>query len=507
MEPIKNSGHILKKYPLFLVLLPLFFVLNGYNRYPGIISGKEASILFFVFLLASLVLAVLFYLLFRSISKAGLMAAVCMAAYLFFGAAMDFLLTNAASVARYKFMLPLLMILVLITFWWLRRKPVVSHRLMLLLNCLLLVYVGIDVITLARLAMLQAPSKAGETVKPGLLQVGGASRPDIYFLVFDEYSSSESLQKHYAFDNSRLDSFLVGAGFRIQRHSTSNYSSTAFSMASMLDMHYLERIPDPNAVTIRDYTNCEKQIISNTVTSSLTAAGYEILNYSIFDLQDNPSEAEISLLPVKTRLITGQTLFERVKNDIGWNLTSNGFFARLLLKKEVYRNLVTNNNVEQRVKASALSKHQRPVFVYAHFEMPHWPYYFNKEKEERSLPDIVADYHQEHTSSYTGYLPYVNDKLEEMVKLIKTQTRGKAVIMVMGDHGHRAVISGTSPRNFFENLNAVYIPGSDYRLWYDSISGVNQFRVLFNTLFETGLPLLKDTTIELRDKTSVTVPD
>lgn len=41
-------------------------------------------------------------------------------------------------------------------------------------------------------------------------------------------------------------------------------------------------------------------------------------------------------------------------------------------------------------------------------------------------------------------------------------------------------------------FNSVYLP-PDYRSgYYDSISGVNQFGVLFNTLFKTDYPLLKD---------------
>jgi hypothetical protein len=35
---------------------------------------------------------------------------------------------------------------------------------------------------------------------------------------------------------------------------------------------------------------------------------------------------------------------------------------------------------------------------------------------------------------------------------------------------------------------------------YDSISGVNQFRVVFNKLFHQHLPLLKDSSTYLKDK-------
>ena len=71
----------------------------------------------------------------------------------------------------------------------------------------------------------------------------------------------------------------------------------------------------------------------------------------------------------------------------------------------------------------------------------------------------------------------------------------------MGDHGLRYHDRlGYNPLSFVENQNAVYFPGKDYRLFYDSISGVNQFRVILNTLFGQNLPLLKDSVVNVKDK-------
>ena len=94
--------------------------------------------------------------------------------------------------------------------------------------------------------------------------------------------------------------------------------------------------------------------------------------------------------------------------------------------------------------------------------------------------------------AYTGYLPYTNDKLKKLVSDIQQNTKNQAVIILMGDHGFRNKIPGEGHLNFFQNLNAVYFPDNDYRLLYDSMSGVNQFRVVFNKFFDLHLPMLKD---------------
>jgi hypothetical protein len=55
------------------------------------------------------------------------------------------------------------------------------------------------------------------------------------------------------------------------------------------------------------------------------------------------------------------------------------------------------------------------------------------------------------------------------------------------------------PASVFYNQNAVYYPDGDYSALYDSISGVNQFRVVLNKMFGQKLPLLRDSVIFLRD--------
>jgi hypothetical protein len=69
--------------------------------------------------------------------------------------------------------------------------------------------------------------------------------------------------------------------------------------------------------------------------------------------------------------------------------------------------------------------------------------------------------------------------------------------MLLGDHGFREGVKKEEYNYVFMNLNAIYLPEKNYDGFYDSISNVNQFRVLLNNQFEQHLPLLKDSTIFL----------
>jgi hypothetical protein len=103
----------------------------------------------------------------------------------------------------------------------------------------------------------------------------------------------------------------------------------------------------------------------------------------------------------------------------------------------------------------------------------------------------------QNVNAYLEYLQYSNTQIRSLIDTIQANTAGKAVIILMGDHGFRQRMSENMPRNF-QAMNAVYLPEKNYHLLYDSISGVNQFRVLFNIIFQQSFPLLKDSSVFLR---------
>ncbi len=148
------------------------------------------------------------------------------------------------------------------------------------------------------------------------------------------------------------------------------------------------------------------------------------------------------------------------------------------------------------VVMQSLKPAAQPSFIYAHFYMPHDPFIFDEHSHERSEKSIRDDGNGDlrDAKSYLGYLKYTNDKIRKLIDIIQRNTKGKAVIILMGDHGFRQDIKQNDHKSF-QNMNAVYFPDHDYHLLYDSISGINQFRVIFNTLFHQSFPLQKDSTI------------
>jgi hypothetical protein len=319
--------------------------------------------------------------------------------------------------------------------------------------------------------------------------------PDIYFLLFDEYASSASLKDRFDFDNP-LDSFLRAEGFRVQSASRGNYDFTPFSVASILNMSYIEGLKDPDAVNVDDYSRSETLIRNAALIDILRKQGYDIINYSIFDLKGHPSRTDEDMLPVKTKLITGRTLFAVLEKDIGW---MRARYFPWVGPELMQRNLRNNNLFTALLEAFPSRAVKSPAFVYAHLEMPHVPYYFDKDgnkRPERMLRDEMVT---ESPQSYLGYLSYTNTVIRNCVRSIK-QKDPAAMIVLMGDHGYRNQNSVKTKDDFLKNMNAVYYPGNANLALYDSISGVNQFRVVLNGLFGQQLPMLKDTGFILHEK-------
>jgi hypothetical protein len=326
------------------------------------------------------------------------------------------------------------------------------------------------------------------------------TKPDIYLLLFDEYGSSLSLKERYNFDNSDMDSFLRDRGFDIMTHSHSNYNFTPFSMASILNMSYLDGLKNPSACTLEDYTNCDNLVRDDEVIKYLSYQGYDIVNYSVFELAGNPSKVEQTFLPLKTKLITDRTLWHYVQKDIGWLLYTGQFRIKWLVEQTMFRHSNNNNILVNMVKNESAQQSDKPRFIYGHFYMPHPPFFYDKNGNKKDFRLVYEQNDEKFYQAYLDYVVYTNQKAKDLINSIQQNTNNSAVIIFMGDHGFRNTTDSSNLFNYFQNQNAIFFPDKDYASLPDNICTVNEFRIVLDKLFHAGFPLLKDTTIFLKDK-------
>ena len=203
-------------------------------------------------------------------------------------------------------------------------------------------------------------------------------------------------------------------------------------------------------------------------------------------------------------MINQQTLFGIIEHDILWNFTSKNLFTgkvsnRLVEGRAKHENNFITSNL-QGLYANLKRKDTSPVFTYCHLMIPHEPFYLNRYGEFNDFKTINSASNKKIKSLYLDQLIYTTKILEQLVDSIQSATKGKAVIILQGDHGFRDYETIEKKQKIFRNLNVFYFPDENYHSLYDSISSVNTFRVVLNKYFGQDFPLLKDSTCYFNNK-------
>lgn len=499
IEKIKS---FLQRKPAHIFLLPAFFVLHGYIENFGLIGGTDAVILGLTYVVFVSVLFTTMYFFIRNVAKAGIIVFIISFVSFFFGAGYDFI-KNVSPLPvfyRYSLLIPAIVLITAGLAWLVKRSKRPLHRITFYLNITFLAFIIIDTASMIwqagktkidRLAIYKTDLKKFTYCKD-------CPKPNIYLLLFDEYASSESLQKFFSYDNTGIDSFLISKGFGVMKQSSSNYNYTPFSMSSMLNMQYLPGIGNNHTCSVSDYNECALQIKDNKVIHLLSAQGYEIKNYSVFDLVGNPSIVEQNFLPIKTKLISSNTLLSRMEKDLGWMIEMGGWEPEWWNDNNLYHIKRNNELFINSVKEAAATLNDHPSFVYAHFYMPHRPYYFAADGTLKNAQTIIKENSDTLVKPYTDYLPYTNNQMRLLVNVIQERDP-TAVIMIMGDHGFRYKSKTGNMSYHFQNMNAIYAPGMPKTLYAQTTTNVNQFRILFNYLFRQSFSTIPDSTFFLND--------
>jgi hypothetical protein len=491
----------IRQFNFSIFLLPVFFVLHAVNEHYGLIPFYVAASFLIRYLLLSSVLLLIGMLIFRSVGKGGIWSFGLLIVFYFFGAAHDFLkeLRISPFFVSYSFILPLLLILLILFTAIIKRKNKFKKT-VFFLNLLFAIFVLIELASLFTSIITNKESRLrlSGSNKPAITEVNQIkerSKPDIFFIVFDEYASSESLKKYSNFDNTSLDSDLLYKGFYIATRSKSNYNATSPSIAATLNMNYHSQPLEGKTHDADLILRSCKEIKFSLVPELLHKTGYRIKNLGLFDLESQPVLTSNFFGSYTQNLINLQTLWGRIGRDIWWNievrLHKNA--ERKSIEKEVERNIINFKETINELK----TMEDTPKFIYSHIMMPHSPFFFNKDGTPLKNAFYKFDPLKIDTL-YLNQLIYTNTWIRKLIENIPLNRKRPVVVIIQGDHGFRSNLPVFTRERQFMNLTAFYFDDKDYTLLYDSISPINTFRIIFNKYFHANLPLLKDSTILLK---------
>lgn len=298
------------------------------------------------------------------------------------------------------------------------------------------------------------------------------SLPDIYYLVFDSYTSPKSLKKYWDYEDSNFISHLKKKGFYITENSHALYNNTLVNIASSFNMTNNPQLPfKPEEIKLR-------LIDDNLVVRYLSTIGYEIINLSFFVVSGTPRFYNHAYDYYKNK--DKFFYFRRMFHNTAISQLIMHFHAAYVYK--------ANFRIINLLKKMPLSRQLAPRFIYAHIMMPHSPYYFDRNGKfipwfKKSTMDKDA---------YLEQLIFTNQIIIDIVNVILSGSRNPPIIIIQGDHGFRFLKDDEKDIEACTILNVYYLPNGGDKLLYPSVSPFNSFRVIFNYYFNAKYELLVD---------------
>jgi hypothetical protein len=415
--------------------------------------------------------------------KAGLQTTGILLFILYFSDLQPLLEKISPVLARYRYAVCVAFLLLLSGFWVLHLLK--SHReihrfVTILVNlCILFAAIefGSDVLSspsreaslLQELTTANFPSAHVDTIPK-------SSFPDIYYIIADSYTSSNSLKKYWGYDNGSFTKALDKRGFFIAGDSRSFARYTTYSMASTLN------ICADSMLLKTSWSFPERMVGQSSVISFLKNNEYEFHNLSGFIFPDADafyySRAITTGVIAQFDLMLWKTFLYQIINKI-YNQWSD-------------RDCVSIQN--EIVKQSK----QRPNssrFIYAHLPIPHYPYYLRSNATD--IP-VWSQAKREDKEAYLEQVRGTNVRLLEMIDSIQVHASRPTVIVLQGDHGFRFFPEPIKFQESFTIMNAYYFSDKKYAGISPAISPYNTFRVILNKYFDTKLHLLPDTISGIR---------
>ena len=313
---------------------------------------------------------------------------------------------------------------------------------------------------------------------------------DIYYIILDGYAASSVLKNIYNYDNTDFIDHLTKKGFYVASESRSNYSLTFLSLASSLNMTYLNHLTDNISINSVN-RNIPYQLIKNNKTANfLKNSGYEFIHLSSgwgptdynehADLNFKRSELnEFYITLIGTTILSP---FDEYFGFIGQNR----------------RNSILNAFSE----LAKIHKIKKPTFSFAHIVSPHPPYLFDAQgnlPSETSLKLSGCVWAEK--EKYIDQLRFINKKVKVLIDEILMNSKIPPIIILQADHGSASTFTSIddwenpSDDMLIERMrifNAYYLPASKNKVVPKDITPVNSFRFILDYYFNTNYGLLED---------------
>ena len=322
---------------------------------------------------------------------------------------------------------------------------------------------------------------------------GTAPTRDIYYIVVDGFGRPDVLREYYDLDVQPFIDFLQSRGFYVPEQARSNYAQTYLSIASTLNLNYLDGIATAMGTEARDRRPLQRAIRTNAVMTLAHAAGYDVSAITsdyeatlAFDAADRCTCDRFGLSEFEQATISSTPIAALPLSP--WTLEAH---RRTL--EDSFSALAT---------AAATG---RRTFVFAHLIAPHPPFVFNADGSRRTTSHTLLGFRDanhfpgsttEYISGYRAQTQFVVQRLTAILTALLERPGPTPAVVIHGDHGPGATLNwdnpGSDDRRARMAIFAAYRLPDDGPALYSTMTPVNGARALATRYLGVTLPFLPD---------------
>jgi len=324
--------------------------------------------------------------------------------------------------------------------------------------------------------------------------LSAVTSPDVYHIILDAFGRSDTLRAQYGLDLTDFSHSLNAQGFQVYEDAVANYPQTFLSIASMLNVRYLDDPAESPQATSR--VPMYEMIQHSPVLELFKRSGYQFVFIgSIYSATQSHRLADecVCDAPIIGEFessIIGITPFR----DIGLGG----------LDYRPHRNKILHSLAA----LESLGPSKSPRVVLAHLLAPHPPFVFD-ESGRPVHPDrafsvldgsMFEGSREEYVNGYDGQARYLTSRLQSIVAHLEALSRAEgreAFIVIHGDHGPRSRFSATDagstdPTEVLPIFLAIHWPSTASRSGSPVHSLVNVYREFIRRFVDPGFEQLRD---------------
>ena len=327
-------------------------------------------------------------------------------------------------------------------------------------------------------------------------QLTSMDRRNVYYLTLDAYPRADVLRKLYGFDNTPFLTALADRGFLVGTHSYANYFATHLSVPATMEQSFIVDESDT------DFWNKLPALISivnghNRVFNHFREIGYFNAKLNFHEYCD--PAAFVDYCYKKTTTINPLIGFGITDLELSLMQLTPLYASLPFVAPQFLKSRIVVKDMDDVLRLTKLVRDRFPRFTYAHILLPHLPYRFNADCTWSN--DIDIDGHSpDGMQRFLDQVQCANIKAMQFVDQI-LRDDPEAIILINSDHGSGFTVDWSIPytkwplsavREHFGNLNAMLLPDRCRSSFYDSISPVNYFELVFSCIEKRTPHFLED---------------